>query len=284
MNYFDENLEIVKNDIIIKEFFKEHNIYEFIKFYMNVDLLLRERCSNKDFENNIHCRDLLTNKIESIESILSKLYNNFTNNSSKKGAITENLLYSNLVAEIKDSEISLTSHIPHSGDIQIVKDNVPKIIIESKHFQSGNVPKLDLQKFINNCNSCNSSGILCNAFGGIANKKNFDIDILNNNNILIYITDHKFDISKFKIAISIIYSLHKKLVLNIEQNGKNISYTELENIKYQYHCFLETLKDKITVIKQSLSSIEDLSLSCLDTLLLESNPKPKKTKFKTKKV
>ena len=65
----------------------------------------------------------------------------------------------------------------------------PKILIDSKHFDT-TVPKKDLDKFYADIQLQNCSGILCNAFGGIANRKDFSIDFVDNN-ILVFIHNHK---------------------------------------------------------------------------------------------
>ena len=173
------------------------------------------------FEKSLDSHNI-TNKIFSIESTLSNINENFSNNSSKKGQIAETILFNILTETFQDTEILDTSHIANSGDIQLVKDDKPTILIDSKNFGSKTVPKRDLDKFYNDIQQNNCSGILCNAFGGIANKQHFEIDIVDKN-IIIFIHSHQFDASVFKLATNIIYNLHNELkekqndTINIDQ-------------------------------------------------------------------
>jgi hypothetical protein len=106
---------------------------------------------------------------------LSSINENFSNNSSKKGQVAETVLLNVLTEAFPDTEMLDTSHQANSGDIQMVREDKPTILIDSKNFGSKTVPKRDLDKFYTDIQQNNCSGILCNAFGGIANKKHTSI-------------------------------------------------------------------------------------------------------------
>ena len=88
-----------------------------------------------------------------------------------------------------------------------------------------NVPLIEIDKFIRDVNEHNISGIMLSISSGIANKKNFQIDITKNNNICIYIHNMNYDVEKLRLAIDIIDNLGSKL----KENKKSIAIAKLNN-------------------------------------------------------
>lgn len=213
------------------------------------------------FEKSLDSHNI-TNKIFSIESTLSNINENFSNNSSKKGQVAETILFNILTDTFPDTEIIDTSHIPNSGDIQLVKDDKPTILIDSKNFGSKTVPKRDLDKFYNDIQQNNCSGILCNAFGGIANKQHFEIDIVDKN-IIVFIHSHQFDSSIFKLATNIIYNLHNELKEK-ENDTINIDQRLFQNLKIEYNYYIQSFRHHLDIIKSNINSLSQLSFTLLD--------------------
>lgn len=213
------------------------------------------------FEKSLDSHNI-TNKIVSIESTLSNINENFSNNSSKKGQMAETILLNILTDTFQDTEVLDTSHIPNSGDIQLVKDNKPTILIDSKNFGSKTVPKRDLDKFYNDIQQNNCSGILCNAFGGIANKQHFEIDIVDKN-IIVFIHSHQFDSSIFKLATNIIYNLHNELKEK-ENDTINIDQRLFQNLKIEYNYYIQSFRHHLDIIKSNINSLSQLSFTLLD--------------------
>lgn len=213
------------------------------------------------FEKSLDSHQI-TNKIVSIESTLSSINENFSNNSSKKGQVAETVLFNILSEVFTDTEILDTSHNANSGDIQFVKDNKPTILIDSKNFGSKTVPKRDLDKFYSDIQQNNCSGILCNAFGGIANKQHFEIDIVDKN-IIVFIHSHQFDSSLFKLATNIIYNMHQEL--KDKQTDSIILDQRLyQNIKIEYNYYIQSFRHHLDIIKSNVNSLSQLSFTLLD--------------------
>lgn len=210
----------------------------------------------------------ITHKINSIDSVLSALHNTFTNNSSKKGEMTENILFNNLIKAFANCEVLNTSQIPNSGDIMIRKENKPDILIDSKNFQN-NVPKIDLEKFYRDCELNNCSGILCNVNNGIANKDNFQVDI-QDSRIYVYIANHEFDNTLFQLAVKIIYNINEIIKKN-KTNVIEIDKELFERIKIEFNFFLQTFKQHISTIKQNVNSLEQLAMNQLEQFFKRSN-------------
>ena len=213
------------------------------------------------FEKSLDSHQI-SNKIVSIESTLSSINENFSNNSSKKGQVAETVLLNVLTEAFPDTELLDTSHQANSGDIQMVREDKPTILIDSKNFGSKTVPKRDLDKFYTDIQQNNCSGILCNAFGGIANKQHFEIDIVDKN-ILVFIHSHQFDANMFRLATNIIYNMHQEL--RDKQTDSIILDQRLyQNIKIEYNYYIQTFRHHLDIIKSNVNSLSQLSFTLLD--------------------
>jgi hypothetical protein len=210
----------------------------------------------------------ISHKINSIDTTLNLLHNTFTSNSSKKGEFAENILFNNLIKAFPSSDITNTSQTPNCGDITIKKENKPDILIDSKNFQS-NVPKIDLEKFYRDCELNNCSGILCNVNSGIANKEHFQVDI-QDSRIYIYIANHEFDNTFFKLAVKIIYHIHE-IIKNNKTNIIEIDKELFERIKIEFNFYNQSFKQHLNIIKQNINSLEQLNMHQLEQFFKRSN-------------
>lgn len=261
-----------------KELGKNNTAHElkmiFENFKERIELLNSQRLNDVDRKNlevftNIQMtfeRSLdshsINNKIVSIENALSSINENFSNNSSKKGQVAETVLLNVLTEAFPDTEVVDTSHQANSGDIQLIRDNKPIILIDSKNFGSKTVPKRDLDKFYNDIQQNNCSGILCNAFGGIANKQHFEIDIVDKN-ILVFVHSHQFDSNTFRLATNIIYNMHQELK---DKRSDSIVLDQrlYQNIKIEYNYYIQTFRHHLDIIKANVNSLSQLSFTLLD--------------------
>lgn len=231
---------------------------------LQVKIPVKEQNFIKELDNSFNSHPVINN----IKQNLQLLQQNFSGSSSKKGQVTEDILFNNLTNLFSDSEVINTSSISNSGDIQIKKDNKPMILIDSKNFKS-NVPKIDIEKFYRDTELNNSCGILCSSNSGISNRQNLEIDI-KDKNIYVFISNHQYDNTLFKLAIDIIYNIYDiikdKCTDNIE-----VSKELFQRLKIEYNFFLTTFKQYIDNIKINIISIEKLAFNQLDEFFKRSN-------------
>ena len=201
------------------------------------------------------------NQINKIHDTLSELHNNFTANSNKKGEYAENILYNKLCAEFTSSEVIETRNIPHSGDFMIKKEHYPTILIESKNF-STNVIKRDIDKFYDDTQQNDCCGIMLNAFGGICNKENYEIEI-QGKNILIFIHNYEFNIEHVRMAVNIIYNISQIITEKVSEKVE-IMHKTFNALKIEYNGFMQTFRHHLDNIKTSVQSLQQLQLSLLD--------------------
>lgn len=261
-----------------KEIYKNNSLGDlknmFDNFKERIEIINNQRLNDNDrknlevfnnirvsFEKSLDSHQINT-KINSIEDSLRSINQNFTNNSSKKGQVAETVLLNILTEAYPDTEVLDTSHNANSGDIQLIREDKPTILIDSKNFGSKTVPKRDLDKFYNDIQQNNCSGILCNAFGGIANKQHFEIDIVDRN-ILVFVHSHQFDSNVFQLATNIIYNMHKELK---EKGVDSIVLDQrlYQNIKIEYNYYIQTFRHHLDIIKSNVNSLSQLSFTLLD--------------------
>ena len=107
----------------------------FRKEIMNEINFLRDDISDMD----------VSNKIDSLSSIL-ETFLGLSNNSNKKGKISEDLIYQIFHSKYKDLSYEKTRHIPHSGDGILMFPNKMKALVEIKNYTSS-VKKEEIDKF-----------------------------------------------------------------------------------------------------------------------------------------
>lgn len=293
---FQDQLEQIKENTFFTSYFQHKDLYKFLNIYIKIDSILNENhddnsvilnklnnISNVSENNTINellnilklqfqlpqanlIKELnytLDNhpRLSTIDMNISELQKNFSSSSSKKGETTENILFNNLIKVFNDSEVINTSQIPHSGDIQIKKTSKPMILIDSKNFQT-NVGKNDLEKFYDDLKTNNCSGILCNSNAGIGNRDHLQIDI-QDNNVYVFISNHQYDNSLFKLAVKIIYNIHE--IIKTNKTGIiSVDKRLFNRLKLEYMNYMSSFQQHLNNIKINIVSLEKLAFIQLD--------------------
>lgn len=229
--------------------------------------------SEDRIKNNINdIKDITTNNKTNQDGLNEnlQLFLNQYKIGSKKGEFGENMLHNLLTTLFPSGDVINTTGQTSSGDFILNRPNLPTILFENKHYDSVNVPKREIDKFLIDVQHHNCSGILMSQKSGIALKHNFEIDI-NNNNVLVYIHYLNYSPEKILLAVDIIDNLTQKLtIFNNKING-NISDDDIHIINEQYQLFIQKKEDIITQIndnsKKIISQINELELSKLNIIL-----------------
>jgi hypothetical protein len=190
---------------------------------------------------------------------------------SKKGQFGENLLESILTSLFPSAEIVNTTGDSGSGDFILQRKDKFKILLENKNYDSTNVSKKEVEKFINDVENQNCSGIMMSQRTGISSKQNFEIDI-NNGNVLIYIHNMNYDSDKILLACDIIDNLTEK-IKDIKKTDNSIVLAEsvLIKINEQYQKFISKREEIINHVNENaktlITMIKTLELSDLNNIL-----------------
>lgn len=205
-----------------------------------------------------------------------------TENSTKKGAMSEAKLERVLNIMFSNSEIENTSKTAHSGDIILSRKNREPLLIENKNYDKDyNVPFDEVRKFFIDVREQQMDAIFLSQNSGIAQRDNFEIEILDNRYVCIYVHNCNYDEIKIKTAIDIIDHIRKIMNKTEEENQTenfSISQCSIDKIKNDY---LNFLKEKNILVKnmrngqieqnaimdRNIKELENLSLNQLKTFL-----------------
>ena len=192
--------------------------------------------------------------------------------SNTKGAVSECVVYNILLSLFPCAQVDhVGGEQKETGDIMIIRDDKPKILIENKDHASCNVPRSDVDKFIRDCEIQNCSGIMFAQHRGISNKKNFELNI-NNGNVLLYVHEVNFDREKIKMAIDVVEHFKTKLDETFNNDADCVIDKDVlieinrdfTNYVSQKHNMMKLLKD---FTDKMGSSINELKLPALEKYL-----------------
>ena len=192
-------------------------------------------------------------------------------NSSAKGKISENLILNIIENLYPSAEIEMVGQTKETGDIMMIRNNKPKILIENKLW-SRSVVQAEVVKFIRDIDVQKCCGVFLSQNGKITTKENFEINI-HNGNVLVYVHDVNNDPDKIKLAVDIVDHLKQKLdeYENYTSDHDNISKEMLEYINVEYQNFVTSRTGLMKLVKEFnqkfMKQIEDLKMPTLEDYL-----------------
>ena len=228
---------------------------------------------------NLLCIQLFENILLNVQ--LNTQFPNILNKAKCKFA--ENHLKNILEENIENSEISIyaESQTPHSCDLLLIrgKPHLCNILIENKIYNT-KVPTVEIDKFREDCRKEKTHGIILSQFSKITLKDNYQIDIIDDKFILVYVNDVKDEFYKIQNAINIIDIVDKFIRNNIstDLNENTVVTTiskeiimeinqEVQNIQTQKEIIINMVKE---FHKKLLLSIEELKLPTLNKFLQDN--------------
>ena len=189
---------------------------------------------------------------ENLSSELAVFLNKYKNNSSIKGAVSENELYTLLQYAFPTDYVRNTSTETAACDFCLTRKDksLPTIYFENKDY-STTVDSIEVEKFMRDLKERKAHGIFISQHSPIVFKSNFQIDFIENR-IHLYIPNAGYDVDKIKLAVNIIDSLSIKLNLMIEESNDDcyeLSIDDFENLKQEYLDFAQKKLDMLEFIK-----------------------------------
>jgi hypothetical protein len=302
-----KNIEILEMNNIISDRVKKHTIYleDEIKELKSTNKY-KENIINNLNEKMITLRENIKQEYKIEELILTneKLLNEKRNNLINKiGKIGEERLYEYLLNNeyLKNYYKLETNKMSHSGDFCIYDEiNNYGILIENKNYQYL-VPREEVQKFKNDCfrnilaspknNKYLRENTKINIIGGLflsyksgISEKKTPLDItIENNKILIYISEYRLHQNLIEDSILYIFNLYNILkdILEINDvNNINNIKDQINNILKKYsHLNNQLLNDVINMRKLidnfelNLRNINNNIIEEIKLLILENSKK-----------
>ena len=166
----------------------------------NKDLLSKDNEIAFEKMKNILPQDL-------IEGMKEYFIKNKT--SAYKGKQGETKIEKLLNTIFQDAEIIEMATTNHSGDFHLRRENKDIVMIENKDYKA-NVGFDSVEKFRNDCRDLNMHGVIISHHSGIATKRDYSIEILDNK-VLVYLTNVEYDGCKILTAVNLIDNLSCQL-------------------------------------------------------------------------
>ena len=256
--------------------------------------------SIKDFINNFELKSslLLQNVQQPIYSFISASEERINNNINgiKDGAQTINtkimeelgdllgkartsqqvILHdkqlSNVLTKMYNSaEIQTLPALSNSNTLLLKRIRKPNVLIENKNVEQ-NVCVDDINAFMLMIEEQHCNGIFISQNSGISTKKNYQIE-MHNNNIIVFVHNAEYSPTKIEIAVDIIDNLSTKLRQFKAHNEDDCTVPKdvLDTINNEYQLFLSQKNAVVEVFKESqkkvLCQIDEIRFPSLDRFL-----------------
>lgn len=208
-------------------------------------------------------RDLnIDNKIDEFNDVIHNLFG-ISSNSSKKGEISEDLIYKIINEKYPNYTFDIKRHIPHHADGELQSNTGMKCLVEIKNY-SNTVNKDEIEKFKYDLKYTNNNlGIFLSLKTGIVGKKCIDYEVFKHNNEnchIIYISRLMDDINKLDCGILLLENLNNI----IKKDNVDLKIDQIKKMIYQNFTNLEGLINKTSNLRNNFSILENNIKSNLD--------------------
>jgi hypothetical protein len=219
-----------------------------------------------------------TKNLQSDQSLLntkvSEILQKFQG-SSTKGRYSETAIFNLLVGIYGERNLKQVNNTPESGDILLIRNNKPVILIENKEYTES-VDLVEVTKFIRDVNTQKQSGILMSQNSKIANKKDFEINF-HQNNVTIYLANVRYDTDLIEIAVNVIDTITKILPSTPDDQDSDTSpeiqmdQEQLDLINQEFNNFMllktKHIKNIKDFSKKMIQETEQFQLPVLSNIL-----------------
>lgn len=184
---------------------------------------------------------------------LRELHTKASQNSSLKGARSEQRIMNTLIKNYPSLDIADTSKELHCCDIRVTFDDFITLV-ENKDYSSKNIPRKEVDKFLSDLKFHGASGVLFSQSSGIANKHNFQLDIVSDTTVALYVSHADHEPSIVVAAVDILRNVTTLLRTHKSAGTQGIRITEeqLRGISAE----LNTYNDKVAQVRQLVTKFE----------------------------
>jgi len=190
--------------------------------------------------------------------------NNEQNNSKNLSGV--------LTKMYNSAEVHNPNKTPNSTGLILLKRlRKSNILIDNKNSEE-NVTTDEVQAFLSSIDEQNCNGIFISQQCGISGKKNYQIE-MHNNNIIVYVHHGENQPAKIEAAVDIIDQLSSKMRQFKHQTEDDCTIPKemLDTINNEYQLFLSQKNAVVDVFKESqkkvLSQIDEIRFPTLDKYL-----------------
>jgi hypothetical protein len=179
-------------------------------------------------EITLHNKNEQTELLADISKLIQKM-----GGSCDKGKVSEQTVLQLLYTLYPSGDIQNTTKQKESGDFVLKRKGKYDIMIENKIYNQS-VDDKEVLGFLRDGRKNNVCGIMLSQQHGISNKKNYQIDVMDNN-VYVYVHNVFHDPNKIKIAVDIIDNLKKELDLLVAEKNICMDKALLDKINKEYN-------------------------------------------------
>jgi hypothetical protein len=250
-SFFENKINLISNNNDIKLLFKEQHSHFSQLLHSTFNVIFSQHISP------------LAHSINEVQNNI----NTFTlhsQNSSKKGAISENKLQNSLVLAFPNLTIIDSHNSTAAGDKIVQHHDCGNILIENKDY-SHNVPTSEVDKFFRDISCQKCHGIFISQSSGISLKDNFHVQF-HDGYVTVFLHNVQYDHSPILYAVSIIKALQKIAESCSNNNITSNSVIDNDQLISIYDEWKKHNKDKHDMIITLHSIIKNLKEPSLPTL------------------
>lgn len=189
----------------------------------------------------------------------TQLYTN--QGSCSKGKEAEKRYEYLLNVAFPEHEVSNVSGTPESMDLLLSKDDKPPIMIDVKFYQSVNVTKVAREKFLRDIQENKRHGILISSERGIANRKSFSWEMVENKYIALYLCKVQFNMDIVRAGVDLIYGLDEALKLTERERNSPLTPKMVQHMRTVldgHMTKLADVKDMMDKVRRSMDGLMDV--------------------------
>jgi len=225
--------------------------------------------------------DRIHTNINTIKDTNSSIQNKFANdlgevlgkfrNTAATQQHSDTQLSSILTKMFSSAEIAAQHSVSNIGLVLLKRIRKQNVLIG--HMDTAeNVGTDETASFMQLIDDQHSNGIFISQHSGISTKKNYQIEI-HNNNIIVYVHNAEYSATKIELAVNIIDNLAMKLqqLKGHSEEDLTIPKDILDSINNEYQQFINQKNAVIEVFKESqkkvIAQIDDIRFPSLDKYL-----------------
>lgn len=205
-------------------------------------------------EINSASKDILSEQNNTLNDLLKRF-----ENSSKKGKLSENLLFNTLYDIYPCAEITDVGKTKETGDIMLGRKNKQTILVENKDWTRP-IVNTEVVKFVRDVETQKCNGLFLSQNVGICSKDNFEVNILENNLVVVYMHNVNYDPDKIRAGVEIIDNISDILreidVLEYNETEQyTISKEITQHINAEYQNYLSHKEKTIKMARDFVANL-----------------------------
>ena len=176
-----------------------------------------------------------------------------------------------IFTKIYNSAEIAVQHTESSSIISLKRLRKPTIMVEHKNCEE-NVGVDDVNAFFELIDEKKCNGIFISQRSGISTKKNYQIEV-HNNNIVVFVHNANYCPTKIEGAVNIIDHMNAQIrqFKGPQENDLSIPKDVLDSINNEYHLFITQKNAVAEILKESqkkiLSQVDEIRFPSLDKFL-----------------